>query len=264
MWEAQFGDFVNGAQIIIDQYITSALTKWQRLSGLVMLLPHGFEGQGPEHSSGRMERFLELASGFNIQVANCTTPANLFHMLRRQMLRDFRVPLIVFSPKSLLRHPAAVSSFKEFTSGSFVELMDDASIPDASKVKRVILCTGKIYYELLAKQTEDARKDVAIVRLEQIYPLPDKAVRELKKKYGAAEWVWVQEEPENMGAWPFLLRKFKETNLACISRIESASPAVGYKKLHEEQQKKIISKAFELNSGEAQKNGGSGKVLASK
>ncbi len=266
VWEAQFGDFVNGAQIILDQYITSALTKWKRLSGLVMLLPHGFEGQGPEHSSARMERFLELCVDNNIQVANCTTPSNIFHLMRRQMLRDFRTPLVVFSPKSLLRHPDAVSSIQEFSEGGFREVIDDPEISDPGKVKKVILCSGKIYYDLLKKQREEKKGEVALVRLEQIYPIPILGLRAIQKRYNhAQEWVWVQEEPENMGAWPFLLRKLREFNLSCVSRRESASPAVGYKKLHEEQQKSIIEKAFTLSdSGSSKSGNGSGKVLVKK
>ena len=171
IWEAQFGDFFNGAQIIVDQYIASAETKWQRGNGLVMLLPHGYEGQGPEHSSARVERFLELCADNNIQVANCTTPANMFHILRRQMLRDFRKPLIIFTPKSLLRSPKCVSKLEDFTGGKFQEMIDD-NYADPKKVKRVLLCTGKVYYDLLDKQQADKRRDVAIVRVEQLYPTP--------------------------------------------------------------------------------------------
>jgi 2-oxoglutarate dehydrogenase E1 component len=199
IWEAQFGDFVNGAQIVIDQFITSAETKWQRSNGLVMLLPHGFEGQGPEHSSARIERFMEACADDNIQVANCTTPANLFHILRRQLKRDFRKPLVVFTPKSLLRSPACVSKLEEFTKGKFQEVIDDAFVK-AADVKRVLFCSGKVYYDLLDKQQNDLRKDVAIVRLEQLYPLPYAQLEAIKSKYkNASELIWVQEEPENMG-----------------------------------------------------------------
>jgi 2-oxoglutarate dehydrogenase E1 component len=252
LWEAQFGDFFNGAQIIVDQYIASAETKWQRGNGLVMLLPHGYEGQGPEHSSARVERFLELCADSNIQVANCTTPANFFHILRRQMLRDFRKPLIIFTPKSLLRSPKCVSKLEEFTSGKFHELIDD-DYADPKKVKRVLLCTGKIYYDLLEKQQVDKRKDVAIVRIEQLYPTPLMQILKIKAKYSkATEFFWVQEEPENMGAWPYICRKFhndKVINLNVISRHEGSSTATGFAKQHAAQQLYIISKAFEAPPG---------------
>ena len=252
IWEAQFGDFFNGAQIIVDQYIASAETKWQRGNGLVMLLPHGYEGQGPEHSSARVERFLELCADSNIQVANCTTPANLFHILRRQMLRDFRKPLIIFTPKSLLRSPKCVSKLEEFTHGKFHELIDD-EYADAKKVKRVLLCTGKIYYDLLEKQQADKRKDVAIIRIEQLYPTPLVQILKVKAKYNkATEFIWVQEEPENMGAWPYICRKFhndKLINLNVISRNEGSSTATGFAKQHAAQQLLIVSKAFEAPPG---------------
>jgi 2-oxoglutarate dehydrogenase E1 component len=252
IWEAQFGDFFNGAQIIVDQYIASAETKWQRGNGLVMLLPHGYEGQGPEHSSARVERFLELCADSNIQVANCTTPANFFHIIRRQMLRDFRKPLIIFTPKSLLRSPKCVSALEEFTSGKFRELIDD-DYADPKKVKRVLLCTGKIYYDLLEKQQVDKRKDIAIVRIEQLYPTPVLQILKIKAKYSKAnEFLWVQEEPENMGAWPYICRKFhndKVINVNVISRHEGSSTATGFAKQHAAQQLYIISKAFETPPG---------------
>jgi 2-oxoglutarate dehydrogenase E1 component len=256
IWEAQFGDFFNGAQIIVDQYIASAETKWQRGNGLVMLLPHGYEGQGPEHSSARVERFMELCADSNIQVANCTTPANFFHILRRQMLRDFRKPLVIFTPKSLLRSPKCVSKLEEFTKGKFHELIDD-TYADPKKVKRVLLCTGKIYYDLLEKQQADKRKDVAIVRVEQLYPTPVVQILKIKAKYTkATEFVWVQEEPENMGAWPYICRKFhndKVINLNVISRHEGSSTATGFAKQHAAQQLHIVSKAFEAPAGKAVK-----------
>ena len=248
VWEAQFGDFVNGAQIIIDQFITSAETKWQRSNGLVMLLPHGFEGQGPEHSSARIERFMEACADDNIQVANCTTPANLFHIIRRQLKRDFRKPLVVFTPKSLLRSPKCVSSLSEFTKGNFQEVIDDSFVK-AADVKRVLFCSGKVYYDLLEKQQNDQRKDVAIVRLEQLYPLPYTQLEGIKSKYkNASELIWVQEEPENMGAWPYLSRKFRKSafDFDLISRKESSSTATGYAKQHAAQQLYIISSAFEI------------------
>ena len=248
IWEAQFGDFFNGAQIIVDQYIASAETKWQRGNGLVMLLPHGYEGQGPEHSSARVERFLELCAESNIQVANCTTPANFFHILRRQMLRDFRKPLVIFTPKSLLRSPKCVSKLEEFTTGKFHELIDD-EYADVNLVTRVLLCTGKIYYDLLEKQQADKRNDVAIVRIEQLYPTPVVQILKVKAKYNkATEFIWVQEEPENMGAWPYICRKFHNDhviNLQVISRHEGSSTATGFAKQHAAQQSYIVAKAFE-------------------
>ncbi len=245
IWEAQFGDFGNGAQIIIDQYLSSAEDKWRRMNGLVLLLPHGYEGQGAEHSSGRMERFLTLCAEYNMQVANCTTPANFFHLLRRQLHREFRKPLIVFTPKSLLRHPRCVSEITDFTNGGFVEVIDDAAVK-AKEVTRLVFCTGKIYYELLERQETDKIKDIAIIRLEQLYPLPLKQIKEVLNKYTQAEeYIWTQEEPENMGAWSYLVRMFKEVKLKLISREESASPATGSHKQHDKEQKAIIDKVFE-------------------
>ncbi|MES3016422.1 MAG: 2-oxoglutarate dehydrogenase E1 component [Bacteroidota bacterium] len=251
IWEAQFGDFVNGAQIIIDQFITSAETKWQRSNGLVMLLPHGYEGQGPEHSSARIERFMEACADDNIQVANCTTPANFFHLLRRQLKRDFRKPLVVFSPKSLLRSSQCVSKLEEFTEGGFQELIDDTYVK-ASDVKRVLFCSGKVYYDLLEKQQVDKRTDVAIIRLEQLYPTPYDQMDAIRTKYKkAGEFVWVQEEPENMGAWPYIARKFRksEFNFDVVSRKESSSTATGYAKQHIAQQLFIVGQAFETSAG---------------
>jgi 2-oxoglutarate dehydrogenase E1 component len=254
IWEAQFGDFVNGAQIVIDQFITSAETKWQRSNGLVMLLPHGFEGQGPEHSSARIERFLEACADENIQVVNCTTPANFFHVLRRQLKRNFRKPLVVFTPKSLLRSPKCVSKLEEFSDGGFSELIDDAQVK-ATDVKRVLFCSGKIYYDLLEKQQTDKIKDIAIVRLEQLYPLPYDQIEAIRVKYkNAVEHVWVQEEPENMGPWPYISRKFRKSSIDfdLVSRNESSSTATGYAKLHAVQQLHIIAKAFEVKSAGAE------------
>ena len=256
IWEAQFGDFFNGAQIIVDQYIASAETKWQRGNGLVMLLPHGYEGQGPEHSSARIERFMELCADNNIQVANCSTPANFFHILRRQMHRDFRKPLIIFTPKSLLRSPKCVSPLEDFTNGKFQEVIDD-SYADAKKVKRVLFCSGKIFYDLLDKQQADQRKDVAIVRIEELYPTPVQQMLKIKAKYSkATEFIWVQEEPENMGAWPYMCRKFRKgdtLNLDVISRIEGSSTATGFAKQHAAQQLYVVAKAFETPVGKEQK-----------
>ncbi|MBF0237921.1 MAG: 2-oxoglutarate dehydrogenase E1 component [SAR324 cluster bacterium] len=245
IWEAQFGDFANGAQIIIDQFISCAETKWQRMNGLVMLLPHGYEGQGPEHSSARPERFLALCADNNMIVANCTTPASLFHLLRRQMIWPIRKPLVIFTPKSLLRHPACVSPIDDFIEGTrFHEVLDDSYV-DADKVGRVLFCTGKIYYELLERQQSTGRKDVAIVRLEQLNPLPSKQIQQVLDRYSAAkQWLWVQEEPENMGYLNFMLRRFKFRPLETISRKENATPATGFYKIHNAQQKDLIDRAF--------------------
>ena len=248
VWEAQFGDFYNGAQIIVDQYISSAETKWRRSNGLVMLLPHGLEGQGPEHSSARIERFLELCAENNMQIVNCTTPANFFHVLRRQLKRDYRKPLIVFTPKSLLRHPKVVSNVSEFIGKSqFQEVIDDSFVKSAD-VKRVLFCSGKVYYDLLEKQQADNRKDVAVVRVEQLYPTPMDKLRAIRNKYKhAEEFLWVQEEPENMGAWPYICRKFRNRNITLdvVSRKESSSTATGYAKQHIAQQLAVVGRAFE-------------------
>lgn len=249
VWEAQFGDFYNGAQIVVDQYLSSAETKWKRSNGLVMMLPHGMEGQGPEHSSGRIERFLELCANDNMIIADCTTPANYFHLLRRQLVRDFRKPLVVFTPKSLLRHPKVVSTIADFTTSNFQEVIDDSFVK-AAAVKRVLFCTGKIYYELLEKQQADNRTDVAIVRIEQLYPSPIDQLQAIRQKYNkAVDFIWVQEENENMGAWPHFCRIFRRTDIEftdAICRGASGSPATGYMKQHVAQQQAIISKAFEI------------------
>ncbi len=245
IWEAQFGDFANGAQIVIDQYIASAETKWQRMSGLILLLPHGYEGQGPEHSSARIERYLTLCARKNMQVVNCTTPANFFHALRRQVAWDFRIPLVVFTPKKLLRYPGAVSKLSDFsTGGRFTEVIDDDYV-EVDKVRRVLLCSGKIYYELLEYQQEHEHKDVAVLRMEQLYPLPVVRLRELIKKYGAdTPFYWVQEEPRNMGAWDYILRVITDVPIKLIGRKPSPSPATGYYKQHAEEQERIIKEAF--------------------
>ncbi|MEY3843223.1 MAG: hypothetical protein RIR80_795 [Bacteroidota bacterium] len=246
IWEAQFGDFINGAQIIVDQFITSAEYKWRRSNGLVMLLPHGYEGQGPEHSSARIERFLEACANDNIQLANCTTPANYFHLLRRQMHRPFRKPLMVFSPKSLLRNPACVSPLTDFTKGFFQEIIDDTNVK-LKEVKRVLFCSGKIYYDLLAKQQKENRRDVAIIRLEQIFPLPIAQIQQIIAKYDQATDVfWVQEEPMNMGVWPYLVAKMRREPIEVIARKESSSTATGYNKQHLRQQEYIVNTAFEM------------------
>lgn len=244
LWEAQFGDFANGASTIIDQFIFAGESKWQRMSGLVMLLPHGYEGQGPEHSSARLERFLQGCAENNVTVANVTSASNFFHLLRRQQVRPFRKPLVVMSPKSGLRAPFNLGEIKELETGNrFRELIDDASA-DAKKVKRLLVCSGKVYYDLLKKQQEEKRADVAIVRLEQIYPFPKKQFDALLKKYGKAELVWVQEEPANMGAWSYLAVTQPEYGWKCVSRRAAASPATGFPKAHEKEQGEIVEKAF--------------------
>ncbi len=245
IWEAQFGDFSNGAQIIIDQFISAAEAKWKTFSGLCLFLPHGYEGQGPEHSSARLERYLQLCAHVNMQVTNVTTPANLFHLLRRQMHREFRIPLVLMTPKSLLRHPLCVSSKSEFTTGGFQEVIDDASA-DPKKVKRVLFCSGKVYYDLLKKQQEEERQDIAIVRVEQLFPYPEKQLAAIRKKYKSAEFAWVQEEPKNMGAWTFLLRWEENFSLKLFSRNSSASPASGFARVHTEEQEGIVNQAFTL------------------
>jgi 2-oxoglutarate dehydrogenase E1 component len=249
LWEAQYGDFANGAQTIIDQYVVSAEQKWTNMCGLVMLLPHGYEGGGPEHSSARLERFLQMCAENNIIVANITTAANFFHSLRRQLAWNFRKPMVVFTPKANLRHVRSYSSMDEFTSGGFKEVLDDQYIKTASKVKRVLLCSGKMYFDLSEKQLADKREDVAIVRLEQIYPLPFNQLMALKNKYKKAEWVWVQEEPRNMGALSYLVTTLTdvangEFPMRYISRAAGASTATGFAKKHAAEQLQLVEDAF--------------------
>lgn len=247
IWEAQFGDFANGAQTVIDQYIVSAETKWRKMSGLTLLLPHGYEGQGPEHSSARLERFLQLAAEYNIIITNITVSANLFHMFRRQMAWEFRKPLINFSPKANLRHERAHSPAEDFTTGGFREVIDDPNIKTASKVKRVLLCSGKVYFDLSEKQMEEKRMDVAIIRMEQIYPMPHKQLNELKKKYKNAEWVWVQEEPRNMGAAGYLYMNQENFSVEkYITRPPSAASATGFAKAHAREQEKLMEQSFDI------------------
>ena len=242
IWEAQFGDFSNGAQIMLDQFISCAEDKWKVMSGLVMLLPHGYEGQGAEHSSARIERYLQLCAKYNMQIVNCTTPANFYHVLRRQLKRDFRKPLVVFTPKSLLRHPKCVSTIGDLADGKFEGIIDDTI--DPKSVNRLVLCSGKIYYELLERREQDNSYSVAIVRIEQLFPLDKMYIKELIEKYNAEELVWVQEEPENMGAWSFILRKWQFTPIVCHSRMESGSPASGSPKVHEIRHNAIIDKVM--------------------
>ena len=255
VWEGQFGDFVNGAQVVIDQFISSGEVKWGRLSGLTLMLPHGYEGQGPEHSSARLERFLQLCAENNMQVAQPTTPAQIFHILRRQMVRPFRKPLVLMTPKSLLRHKEAVSDLSELAKGAFQTVIGDSGEANAKDVKRVLLCSGKVYYDLVAARRERKVDDVAILRLEQLYPFPHKAVAaELKKFPKAEEVVWVQDEPQNQGAWFFVQHNLLENmaegqKLAYAGRPASASPAVGYYSKHNEQQKALIEAAFSRLKG---------------
>jgi 2-oxoglutarate dehydrogenase E1 component len=243
LWEAQFGDFSNGAQTMIDQFISSAEQKWNRMNGVVMLLPHGYEGQGPEHSSARLERYLQMCAELNMVVTNITTAANFFHALRRQMTWNFRKPLINFSPKANLRHPGSYSLMNEFTEGGFKELIDDHSA-DAKKTKRVLFCSGKVYFDLSEYKSKNNIEDIAIVRLEQIYPLAITQFEQLKNKYKKAEWVWVQEEPLNMGAASFLKMNLDVVDFRLIGRVASAATATGFSKIHIKEQEEIIQKAF--------------------
>ena len=248
IWEAQFGDFVNGAQVIIDQFIVSAEDKWLRLSGLTLLLPHGYEGQGPEHSSARIERFMQLAASDNIQICNLTTPAQLFHCLRRQVLRPLRKPLVIFTPKSLLRKKEAVSTTEDLAMGKFQRVIGDKSV-DPTKVSRVLVCSGKVYYDLLDARKKLGREDVAILRLEQLYPLNQELPQALSAFKDGTRLVWVQEEPRNMGPWYTLnanLTNHIGTRLpvSCVSRPRAASPATGSKASHDLEQKRLIEEAF--------------------
>ena len=244
LWEAQFGDFANGAQVIIDQFISAAYTKWQRMSALVLLLPHGYEGQGPEHSNARPERYLQMCSGYNMFVCNLTTPANFFHLLRRQLLFPFRMPCIVMSPKSLFRHPLVVSPLKAFATGQFQPFIDD-TVVEKKNVRKVLLCTGKIYYDLLEARKSKEINNIAIVRIEQLHPFPQQGVLAAIASYSQRKQVaWVQEEPQNMGAWTYLLRVFPQGQLTYIGRRAAASPATGFYKTHTTEQEQIISQAL--------------------
>lgn len=247
IWEAQFGDFANVAQVVIDQYIASANEKWGLINGVTLLLPHGYEGQGPEHSSARMERFLDLAVGNNMQIVVPTTPANFFHLLRRQVKWNIRLPLIVFTPKSLLRHPQVISALDELSHGTFKELIDDA-FADPEKVKRIIFTNGRLYYDLLKRRNEEEANCVAIVRLEQIYPMPEKQMQEIIAKYKHSKSIyWAQDEPENQGAWPYLQRKIGHWGFRLAARSESASPAGGLIEQHKKRLQKILNKVFEAD-----------------
>ncbi len=242
IWEAQFGDFSNGAQIMIDQFISCAEDKWKVMSGLVMLLPHGYEGQGSEHSSARLERYLQMCAKYNMQIVNCTTPANFYHVLRRQLKRDFRKPLVVFTPKSLLRHPRCVSSIFDLADGKFEGIIDDV-IP-ANGIEKLVLCSGKIYYELLERREQEQSNNIALVRIEQLFPLDIQGINKLADKYKAKEIIWVQEEPENMGAWTFMLTELRGLDIYVIARSPSAATASGSSKKSAVQQKEIIDKVF--------------------
>ncbi len=243
IWEAQFGDFSNGAQIVFDQYISAAEDKWKLQNGIVILLPHGYEGQGSEHSSARMERYLQLCANDNMTVADCTTPANFFHLLRRQLKRDFRKPLIVFTPKSLLRHPKAVSGLKDFYDQEFQEVIDDTV--DPKKVKKLVFCTGKFYYDLLAEREKLERDDVALVRIEQLFPLHKEKLQEVITKYSNTKsYVWAQEEPQNMGAWSYMLQRFDLVKLEVASRPFYAVPAAGSSARFKRRHQRVIDKVF--------------------
>ena len=246
IWEAQFGDFSNGAQILIDQYLSAAEDKWEIYNSLVLLLPHGYEGQGAEHSSARLERYLQLCGQLNMQVANATTPANFFHLLRRQLHRDFRKPLVVMSPKSLLRHPKCLSPIQDFLKGSFQEVIDDTSA-EVEKVTKLVFCSGKLYYELLAHKEQTKSSDIALVRVEQLYPFPVIQLQSLVAKYSKVKtYIWAQEEPENMGAWGFLLRSWRELPLQLVARSVSATPASGSSKRSARRQQDVIERVFKL------------------
>jgi 2-oxoglutarate dehydrogenase E1 component len=250
VWEAQFGDFANGAQVVIDQFIASGEVKWGRVNGITLMLPHGYEGQGPEHSSARLERFMQLAADANMQIVQPTTASQIFHVLRRQMVRNLRKPLIIFTPKSLLRNKDATSPLSEFTKGGFQTVIPENKELKADKVKRLVACSGKVYYDLVKKREEKGQDDVAIIRVEQLYPFPHKAfAAELKKYPNATDIVWCQDEPQNQGAWFFIQHNIHENmtdgqRLGYSGRAASASPAVGYSHLHLEQQKALVEGAF--------------------
>jgi 2-oxoglutarate dehydrogenase E1 component len=246
LWEAQFGDFVNNAQCVIDLFIASGQTKWQQLCGLTLLLPHGWEGLGPEHSSARLERFLQLCAGGNLQVANLTTPAQYFHMLRRQVKAPYRKPLILMTPKSLLRHPMAVSSLEDLASGQFAAVLDNAE--NRPSAQKLIFCSGKLYYQLITRRQQINEATIAIIRLEQLYPFPEKALEEIAARYPkATSWVWVQEEPENMGAWQFVrprLTALLKRDIDYVGRDAAASPATGFPKIYKMEQDGIVDSAI--------------------
>ena len=256
LWEAQFGDFANGAQVIVDQFISSAEAKWLRMSGLVMLLPHGYEGQGPEHSSARLERYLQLCAEDNMIVANCTTPANYFHILRRQLKRNFRKPLIIMTPKSLLRHKLAVSNLADMAKATHFKrvIAETEKLAADDKIQRLVICSGKVYYDLLEARSAGKINDIAIIRLEQYYPFPAKELAKELARYKNAEIIWCQEEPRNMGAFSFVRELIEEVmenlgrndRLRYIGRPAASSPACGYLKIHEKEQKFLVSEALTI------------------
>lgn len=245
LWEAQFGDFANNGQAIIDEFISSAEQKWERMNGMVLLMPHGYEGQGPDHSSARIERFLQMSAELNWVLTNVTTAANLFHVLRRQLAWPFRKPLVNFSPKANLRLPDSYSLVEEFTKGGFREIIDDNQV-SPEDAERVLLCSGKIYYDLEKKRKENGHNKTALIRLEQLYPLPEKQLIELHEKYKKAIWYWVQEEPLNMGAAGYLRMNLNKFSYGIISRPASASTSSGYSKIHKEEQERILETAFSV------------------
>ncbi|HNV55314.1 MAG TPA: 2-oxoglutarate dehydrogenase E1 component, partial [Pseudomonadales bacterium] len=256
IWEAQFGDFVNGAQVVIDQFIASGETKWGRLCGLVMFLPHGYEGQGPEHSSARLERFMQLCAEHNIQVCIPTTPAQIFHLLRRQMLRPLRKPLIVMTPKSLLRHKLAISSLEDLAEGEFKLVIPESAPLDASQVRRIVLCSGKVYYDLIEAREAAQREDVAVIRIEQFYPFPHEQLQQAMAPFIQAQQViWCQEEPMNQGVWYSSQHHMSHVlgllnpgwKLDYVGREASAAPATGYLSLHVEQQQRLVKEALGLD-----------------
>jgi 2-oxoglutarate dehydrogenase E1 component len=253
IWEAQFGDFNNGAQILFDQFLSAAEDKWRTMNGLTLLLPHGYEGMGSEHSSGRMERFLQLGSGENMFICNITEPANYFHLLRRQVKLKYRKPLVIFTPKKLLRYPKAVSKLSEMSTGGFQKVLDDPRMndnSDAHKVDTVVLCSGKIYYDLVERLEGNPALNIALVRVEQIHPLPKVELAAVVKKYGAdANYIWVQEEPKNMGAWSFMLQNLTAVPLSVIARSTSASPASGSSEVHKLRQEAILDEVFAHANG---------------
>ncbi|MDH5513480.1 MAG: 2-oxoglutarate dehydrogenase E1 component, partial [Gammaproteobacteria bacterium] len=264
LWEAQFGDFANGAQVIIDQFISPGEHKWLRMSGLVMLLPHGYEGQGPEHSSARLERYLQLSAEDNWQVVNCTTPAQYFHVLRRQIHRNFRKPLVIMTPKSLLRHKRCVSRPEDFTKGtSFHRVMyDDEVLCEDAEVRRVVLCSGKVYYDLFEERAERGIKDVFFLRMEQLYPFPKKALTQQLARFPKAEVVWCQEEPKNMGAWSYIESRVEEVladiGADCrrpvyVGRSEAAAPATGLLSRHKIEQQELVDRALTVGAAAARK-----------
>ena len=252
IWEAQFGDFANGAQVVFDQFLSSGEAKWGRLCGLTVLLPHGYEGQGPEHSSARLERFLQMCADHNWQVCVPSTPAQVYNMLRRQVVRPMRKPLIVMSPKSLLRHPMAVSSLEELAEGKFHNVIDEIDDIDPKNVKRVVMCSGKVYYDLLDQRRKNEQTDVAIIRLEQLYPFPQEECAKVVAQYShVKDWVWCQEEPQNQGAWYCSQHHFWQAipdgaKLTYAGRDASSSPAVGYVSVHNQQQKALVENALTI------------------